>query len=89
MFQTTRRHLGLHGLLDFLERAHLDLAHPFARDLVVLGQVFQRGRFLVQATFHKDVPLTFVQRVERLAEQGSLAAARELQVEVMDAAGAR
>jgi len=42
--QGALNHLRLHGLLELLEGAHLDLAHPLAGDAVLLRQLLERGR---------------------------------------------
>src|SRR5215213_1332711 len=40
---------GFHLFLKLLERPHLDLAHPFAADLVFDRQVFERDGIIAQA----------------------------------------
>src|SRR5690348_8850290 len=48
---------GLDRALQLLEGAHLDLAHPFARDVVALREVLERRRHVAQAPLDEDVAL--------------------------------
>ncbi len=52
--------LGLHCLLQFFERADLNLADALAGDVVLLGQVFQRGRIVLKPPLDQDVAFPFV-----------------------------
>ena len=49
---------ALHRLLQLLERAHLDLAHAFAADVVDLAQLLQRLGLVDQAPVGQDMTLT-------------------------------
>src|SRR5689334_14111320 len=68
--QGALNHLRLHGLLELLEGAHLDLAHPLAGDAVLLRQLLERGRVVPQAALDQDVALALVQCLQRRGEQG-------------------
>ena len=61
--------LCLHCLLELLEGADLDLAYPLARDAVLLRQLLERGRIVLQPALDQDVPLALVQRLERTGQQ--------------------
>ena len=61
--------LRLHRLLQLLEGAHLDLAHPLAGDVVLLRQILQRGRIVLQPPLDQDVALPLVQRLQRAGQQ--------------------
>ena len=50
-----------HGALQLLERPHLDLAHALAADAVLLRQVLERRRVLLQTALFQDVPLALVE----------------------------
>ena len=54
-----------HGLLNLVEAAHLDLAHPFAGDAVRPAQAFQRGAFFLEAALGEDIALAGVQDFQR------------------------
>lgn len=60
---------GLDRLLQLLEGAHLDLAHPLARDAVLLRQILKGGRVIAQAPLGQDVAFAIVQMHHRLFEQ--------------------
>jgi hypothetical protein len=51
---------GLDGLLQFLEGADLDLPDALAGDAVLLLQVLERGRVLLEAPLGQDVALALV-----------------------------
>src|SRR6516225_6400597 len=57
---------GFDRLLEFLEGAHLDLAHALARDAVLLRQVLERRRVFPQAPLGQDVTLAVVEMRHRL-----------------------
>src|SRR5579872_2365170 len=60
---------GLDRLLQFLEGAHLDLTHPLARDAVMLRQILERRRVLLEAPLAKDMAFAVVQVGHRLFEE--------------------
>ena len=64
-------------LLHLLERAHLDLAHAFARDAEFAPQVFEGDRLIRQAARLEDAPLAVIEHVEGFA-QGLAAVVRFL-----------
>ena len=45
-----------HRLLQLFKRPHLDLAHAFAADAVLRGEVFQGGGVFLQAAFGENAP---------------------------------
>ena len=49
-----QRDAGLHRSLHLLEGAHLDLAHPLARDAELLGELFERHRVIGEAPCLED-----------------------------------
>src|SRR5687767_9197382 len=59
----------LHRLLHLLEGAHFDLAHAFARDAELGGEVLERHRVLGEAARLEDAPLTIVEHGERVGER--------------------
>src|SRR4029077_15609160 len=60
---------GLDRLLQLLEGAHLDLAHPLARDAVLLRQILERRRVVAQAALAEDMTLALVEMRHRFFEQ--------------------
>src|SRR3546814_253695 len=61
-------------LLQLLEGAHLDLAHALAADAVLLREVFQRGRLVLQPALLEDVALALVEVGHgRLQQRAALA----------------
>ena len=60
---------GLDRLLQLLEGAHLDLADPLARDAVLLRQILERRRVLLEAPLGQDVALALVEVGHRLFQQ--------------------
>src|SRR3954469_24223750 len=68
--QTPLGDLGLHRLLQLLECPYLDLPHPLPRDVVLLRQILERGRIVLQPALDQDMPLAFVERLQRTAQQG-------------------
>src|SRR5689334_7358521 len=56
----------LHSVLHLLEGAHLDLAHPLARDAEFPGQLRQRDLFLGEPAALEDAPLALVEHGERV-----------------------
>ena len=64
---------ALHRLLQLVEGAHLDLAHPFATDAVDRAQLFKGRRIFLQAALGEDVLLALVQGLQRFVEQTSSA----------------
>jgi len=62
----TLGNLRLHGFLKLLECPDLDLAHPFAGDVVLLRQLFQRSRIVLQAPLIDDVAFTLIQNFQRI-----------------------
>src|SRR5487761_1775329 len=60
---------GLDRLLQFLEGADLDLAHPLARDAILLREVLERGRVVAQSALGQDMALAVVEVRHRLFEE--------------------
>src|SRR5439155_15451007 len=60
---------GLDRLLQFLEGAHLDLPHPLARDAVLLRQLLERRRVLLEPPLGQDMALAVVEMGHRLFEE--------------------
>ena len=56
--------LRLHGFLQFFEGANLDLTHAFARDAVLLRQILEGGRIVLQPSLDQDVPFALVQGLQ-------------------------
>src|SRR5215208_7932712 len=59
----------LDRLLQLLEGAHLNLAHPLARDAVLLRQILERRRVLLEAALGQDVALAVVEVGHRLFQE--------------------
>jgi hypothetical protein len=56
--------LRLHGFLQLFEGSNLDLTHAFARDAVLLRQILERGRIVLQPSLDQDVTFAFVQGLQ-------------------------
>src|SRR6185503_11029258 len=61
-----------------LEGAHLDLAHPLARDAELVGEFLQGDRAVSKPSGLENPPLAVIEHAERLAKR--LAAVGELLV---------
>src|SRR5437773_7002665 len=59
----------LDSLLQLLERTHLDLPHPLARDAVLLRQILERRRVFLEPPLGQDVALAIVEVSHRLFEE--------------------
>src|SRR5262245_37505896 len=55
----------LHRLLHLLERAHLDLAHAFARHAELGRQILERDRVVGKPPRFEDAPLALVEDRKR------------------------
>jgi hypothetical protein len=71
-----RRFQGLHGcdltpdsIPHLLERAHLDLAHPLARDSKFLRESFKRDRLIGETACLENAPLAPAEHREGLAQR--------------------
>src|SRR6185312_703931 len=60
-----RSHTAFDRLLHFLESAHLDLAHAFARNAKFRCKIFERDWIIRQTSCFKDAPLAFIENVKR------------------------
>ncbi len=59
----------LDGLLDLLERPHLDLAHPLARHAELHRKVLESHRLVGKPARLEDAPFAIVEHLKRIGER--------------------